>query len=122
LYRNNDLTNFNIDDFDTPTGQLVTGIPVSIEVNPGETSLVSFGSFFPDTYELALADAAPLSDSSDTYSKVGDEAVLDGVSMQEGTLSQSGIVSLAVSGSDLFVGSFNQFTGTVGEYTRQDAR
>jgi hypothetical protein len=80
LYANNDLMNFNIDQFDTPTGDLVTGIPLMLSLNPGDTVMLPFGSVLPDGYELALATAAPLSDPSDTFS-VGSAALVPEPSM-----------------------------------------
>jgi hypothetical protein len=68
LYANNDLTNFNIDQFDTPTGELVTGVPSAITLDPGDSVSIPFGPVSPNEYELALAEAAAVSNPSDTYS------------------------------------------------------
>lgn len=68
LYENNDLTNFDIANFLTPTGQLVTGIPSSIVLNPGESELLSFGPVLLNTYDLALANVAAVSNPGNTFS------------------------------------------------------
>jgi hypothetical protein len=75
LYRDKDLANFNMDQFTTPTGQLVTGIPSSIVINPGDGVLLPFGPVLPDKYELALAQAAALSTSDDAYSVAAADTV-----------------------------------------------
>ncbi len=43
LWKNNDPLNYNIDDYLTPTGDLVTGLPSSITLQPTEQYTLSFG-------------------------------------------------------------------------------
>jgi hypothetical protein len=68
LYVDNDLANFNTPLFITPTGQLVTGLPSIITLDPGQSAELSFGPIAPDTYQLILADAAFVSNPNDVYS------------------------------------------------------
>jgi hypothetical protein len=65
LFRDNSIANFNIDEFDIPTGELVAGIPSSITLGSGEIAeLLPFGTVDPLKYQLALANAAAVSTPS----------------------------------------------------------
>jgi hypothetical protein len=67
LYIDNNLANFDTILFITPTGQLVSGLPTTITLDPGQTVELPFGSIFPDTYQLILANAAGASNPNDVY-------------------------------------------------------
>ncbi len=58
LFANNDLANLTLDDFISPTGPLVTGLPSSIDLLPGESAALSFGIVDPISYQLARAFAS----------------------------------------------------------------
>ena len=58
LYRNNDLASFATDQFVTPTGELVSGLPSSIALNPGDSTTLSFGIIDASAYQLALAQVS----------------------------------------------------------------
>jgi hypothetical protein len=68
FYTNNDMANYNLNSFDTPTGQLVQGLPPQITLNPGQTSpMLPLGPINPLRYVLGLAQAAPVNDGDDQY-------------------------------------------------------
>jgi hypothetical protein len=67
LFRNNDIANLNLDQFLTPTGQPVTGLPTSLTLLPGQSSVLPFGVIDPSGYELAIADAAALTSPGDLF-------------------------------------------------------
>jgi hypothetical protein len=75
LYKTNDLSHYTLDLFDTPTGSFVAGLPSTITLGAGQSMTLSFGAVIPDSYQLALADAAAVSTPSDTY-RVGVAAPL----------------------------------------------
>jgi hypothetical protein len=58
VFRNNDISNFVLELFDTPTGDLLGGLPSEVLVNPGETASFEIGVTRPNSYFLVLADAA----------------------------------------------------------------
>jgi len=65
---NNDMANYKVGSFDTPTGQLVQGLPPQITLNPGQTSaMLPLGLINPSRYVLGLAQAAPVNDGDDQY-------------------------------------------------------
>jgi hypothetical protein len=67
LYVDNNLANLATNQFDTPTGQLVSGIPSSLILDPGQSVLLAFGPTSPIAYDLAVADAAAVSNPGDAY-------------------------------------------------------
>jgi hypothetical protein len=76
LYVNNNLADYTLDQFDSPTGQPVTsGIPPELLVSYGNPQQLSFGPVLPGTYVLALANAAATSDPSTTYSMAAADPV-----------------------------------------------
>jgi hypothetical protein len=66
LYKNNDLSNFNIDQAFVPTGELLppTG---SLTLSPGENALLPFGVVDLTKYELAEADAATITNPGNLF-------------------------------------------------------
>jgi len=79
LYANNALGNYNLNNFTTPTGTPVSGIPSTFELGAAGTSTASmtfsFGSISPSGYELALGVVAPTSNLSDTFWSATADAV-----------------------------------------------
>ena len=69
LFKDNNLANFNggFAEFDMPTGTLVTGLPSSITLDPGQSRALAFGAIGAQGYELALANAAATSIPTDLY-------------------------------------------------------
>ncbi len=65
LFRDNDLANFGTDKMFDPTGTLVTGVPSTFTLNPGETTTLFLGATSIDKYQLALASVAAASTPSD---------------------------------------------------------
>jgi hypothetical protein len=80
LYTNNTDSNYNLDNFTTLTGTLVSGIPSTFELGAAGTSTdsmtFSFGSIDPGGYELALGVVAPTSNLSDAFPEATANAVL----------------------------------------------
>jgi hypothetical protein len=67
LYKNNDISNFNIDQaFLLPTGELIPP-PGSFVLGPGENVLLSFGVVDLTKYELAEADAATITNPGNLF-------------------------------------------------------
>jgi len=67
MFSDNKIANLNIDQFDVPTGTQVTGLPVSITLQPGQSMTLSFGVVNPQGYELASADAAATGTPNDLF-------------------------------------------------------
>jgi hypothetical protein len=58
VFADNSAANFNLDQAFTPTGTLVSGLPTSLTLQPGQTAELSFAVTSPLTYDLAFADVA----------------------------------------------------------------
>lgn len=67
LYKNNDVANLNLDQFNTPTGVLLTGLPTSFSLLPNESLTLSFGQIDPSKYPLVLADFEASSDPGTVF-------------------------------------------------------
>jgi hypothetical protein len=67
LFKDNDIDRFNLSQFDTATGVLVSGLPTAVSLLPGESLSLPFGSFDPTKYELALANVAVASSPGDQF-------------------------------------------------------
>jgi hypothetical protein len=80
LYVNNTNGNYNLDNFTTPTGALVSGIPSTFELGAAGTSTASmtfsFGSISTGGYELASGVVAPTSNLSDAFPEATANAVV----------------------------------------------
>jgi hypothetical protein len=70
VWVNNDLTGYNIDQFFTPTGTLITGLPTTITLNPGQSAELSFGPTSDIGYDLVLATVADVSDPTNLFNVV----------------------------------------------------
>ena len=69
IYKDNELFNYNIDDFNIPTGVVIPGLPTSLVLDPAQSETISIGnsSDFLDGYVLGVADIAPTSDPTDFF-------------------------------------------------------
>jgi hypothetical protein len=67
VWVNNNLTDYSIDQAFTPTGMLVSGLPNTITLNPGQTFEFSFGPAAALGYDLVLANVAVASDPTDLF-------------------------------------------------------
>jgi hypothetical protein len=70
VFEGNDLINFNLNNFATPTGTLVSGLPTSITLEPNTSTTIdlSFIVEEPSTYVLATASFFPTSNPSEAAS------------------------------------------------------
>jgi hypothetical protein len=66
LTKGNSLTNYNLDNFTTVTGSVVSG-PASFSLGPGGVQVVSLGTVSVNTYQLATADVYETSVPSVIY-------------------------------------------------------
>lgn len=67
LYRDNNLVNYNLDEFAQPTGYEVPNIPSTITLHPGESEILSFGNIDPSRYELFVATGTSSADPNVTF-------------------------------------------------------
>lgn len=67
VWVNNNQTNYNINQFFTPTGTLITGVPNTITLNPGESFEFSFGPTTGVGYDLVSATVADVSTPTDLF-------------------------------------------------------
>jgi hypothetical protein len=67
IFSDNNIANFDINDFLTPTGTLVGGIPSSVMLPVGGTATFSMGIVDPTKYELAIAEVASTSDPTNLF-------------------------------------------------------
>ena len=68
LYRDNDLANFGTPFFSSEiTGELVTGLPSSLTLGAGDSTVLAFGQVARDGYQLVTMNIALLSAPDDTF-------------------------------------------------------
>lgn len=68
LYRDNDLANFGTPFFSSEiTGELVTGLPSSLTLGAGESTVLAFGDVARDGYQLVTMNIALASAPADTF-------------------------------------------------------
>lgn len=77
LYKDNLISQFQLGQFDTPTGTLVGGIPSTFTLDPGQTTTLAFGSVNPNGYEFFSAEVANASDPSNTFYIAGGATVAE---------------------------------------------
>ena len=75
VFDGNALSRLNVDQFFTPSGTLVPGLPTTVTLLPGESRTLSVGAFDPGTYQLALADVAAIAAPEDRF-RVGAAAAI----------------------------------------------
>jgi hypothetical protein len=70
FFEGNDLLNFNLNDFAIPTGTLVSGLPSSITLQPGTSTIIDLSGIVenPLTYLLATASFFPVGSPSEAAS------------------------------------------------------
>jgi hypothetical protein len=68
LFANNDPLHFTIEDFDTPTGSLVGGLPTSITLAPLASRTLAFGAVSQSAYQLAQANVAAAATPDERFS------------------------------------------------------
>lgn len=70
VFEGNDLLNFNLNDFAIPTGTLVSGLPSSITLQPGTSTIIDLSGIVenPLTYLLATASFFPVGSPSEAAS------------------------------------------------------
>ena len=87
VYGGNDLANLNIDDFATPTGSLIPGVPSSFVLNPGESVSFPLGDYEPSTsYILAVGQVASTADPENVFDLAVTTAVPEPSSLLLGCL------------------------------------
>jgi len=75
IFDGNALSQFNVDQFFTPSGTLVTGLPSTLTLLPGESRTLGLGTFDSGAYQLALADVAAATAPEDRF-RVGAAAAV----------------------------------------------
>jgi hypothetical protein len=86
LFANNRLSNYNLDNFTTPTAiQPVSGIPDTFVLgaagSPTASATYSFGSISTIGYELALGTVAPTNDLGNMFQEASANAVPEASSL-----------------------------------------
>jgi hypothetical protein len=106
LFVNNSISNYTINQFQTPTGTAVSLSPVSpctltspdsITLIPGQSCSFDIGPVDPGGYELALADVATVVDPTNTFPLATAELAAAGLP-EPSTLSVLGIATLGLVG------------------------
>jgi hypothetical protein len=69
-FADNDPANFSLAQAFTPTGTLVSGLPTSLTLQPGETAELTFAVTSLLTYDLVFADFALASNPSVTFQSI----------------------------------------------------